>query len=163
MRRIFLSATLLMTIINLRSQTMTDSTGFKSRKLKIEEINLVSSYYHQDGNNAAVTGGTGSQRLSDIANVLDIKLTKYDKKLRKHTFTGEIGIDHYSSASSDKIDLMANSSASHADTRIYPSITWNIENEKKGTSIGAGASVSSEYDYTSIGFNVMASKKTKDK
>ena len=43
----------------------------KSRKLKIEEINLVSSYYTQNGSNAAVTGGIGSEKLTDIANVFD--------------------------------------------------------------------------------------------
>ncbi|RYG04873.1 MAG: DUF3570 domain-containing protein [Chitinophagaceae bacterium] len=163
MRRIFMSAALLFSIITTRSQTATDTSGFRSRKLKIEEINLVSSYYHQDGNNAAVTGGIGTQRLSDIANVIDVRLIKYDKKLRKHSLTAEVGIDHYSSASSDKIDLSANSSASHADTRIYPSLSWTRENEVKGTSIGAGLSLSSEYDYTSFGFNVNASKKSKDR
>ncbi|WP_431292085.1 hypothetical protein [Pedobacter sp. P26] len=34
-----------------------DSSKYQSRKLKIDEINLVSAYYHQNGNNSAVTGG----------------------------------------------------------------------------------------------------------
>ena len=38
------------------AQSSTDS-GYESRKLKLEEVNLVSSYYHQEGNNSAVTGG----------------------------------------------------------------------------------------------------------
>ncbi|WP_246012317.1 hypothetical protein [Chryseobacterium salivictor] len=33
------------------------------------------------------------------------------------------------------IDLKANSSASHADTRIYPSLGWSRENEAKGSTI----------------------------
>jgi len=145
------------------AQNTADSTGFKSRKLKIEEINLVSSYYHQDGNNAAVTGGIGSEKLTDLANVIDIKLTMFDRKLRKHTFGVEVGVDHYTSASSDLVDLKANSSASHADTRFYPSVNWMVENEKKGTTIGGGLSFSHEFDYQSIGANISFSKKTKNK
>ena len=34
-----------------------ESSVYEKRKLKIEEVNLVSSYYQQDGNNSAVTGG----------------------------------------------------------------------------------------------------------
>jgi hypothetical protein len=145
------------------SQQAPDTSGFQNRKLKIEEINLVSSYYTQNGDHAAVTGGIGTQKLTDIANVFDIKLAKYDRKLRKHTFDLEVGFDHYTSASSDKVDLKANSSASHADTRIYPSLTWSMENEKKGTTFSAGVSSSSEFDYQSLGANIGFSKKTKDR
>lgn len=152
-----------MAVIAAKAQTTADSSSFKSRKLKIEEVNLVSSYYSQDGNNAAVTGGIGSQKLTDISNTIDIRLTRYDKKLRKHTFDGEIGIDHYTSASSDKIDLKANSSASHADTRIYPSLNWTVENEHRGTALGIGVSSSTEFDYQSFGLNLNFSKKTKNK
>lgn len=152
-----------MALLHSFSQKNADTTGFESRKLKIEEINLVSSYYSQNGNNAAVTGGIGSEKLTDIANVFDIKLIKYDRKFRKHSFDAEIGIDHYTSASSDQIDLKANSSASHADTRIYPSFSWSVENEKKGTSFGIGLSASSEFDYKSVGGNAFFSKKTKSK
>ena len=163
MKRIFLTAAGLVALLHSFSQKTTDTTGFESRKLKIEEINLVSSYYSQNGNNAAVTGGIGSEKLTDIATVFDIKLTKYDKKLRKHSFSAEIGIDHYTSASSDQIDLKANSSASHADNRIYPSLSWSVENEKKGTAFGIGISASTEFDYKSFGGNVFFSKKTKNK
>ena len=111
MKRIFLTAAGLFALLHTFAQQATDTTGFKSRQLKVEEVNLVSSYYAQDGNNAAVTGGIGSQKLTDIVNVIDVKLTRYDKKLRKHSYTIEAGIDHYTSASSDQVDLKANSSA----------------------------------------------------
>ena len=163
MKKFFLSAAAIMAIIYTQAQTTADSAAYKSRKLKIEEVNLVSSYYSQDGNNAAVTGGVGSQKLTDIATTIDLKLTKYDKKLRKHTLDGEIGIDHYTSASSDKVDLKANSSASHADTRLYPSLTWTIENEAKGAAVSVGVSSSTEFDYQSFGINVGFSKKTNNK
>jgi hypothetical protein len=163
MKRIFLSALGLLALIQSHAQTPEDSSAYKSRKLKMEEINLVSSFYNQNGNNSAVTGGIGTEKLSDIANVIDVKFIRYDKKYRRHTLDAEIGIDHYTSASSDLVDLKANSSASHADTRIYPSVSYSIENEKKGTTIGIGASSSTEYDYQSFGGNINFSKKTADK
>ncbi|NDA62584.1 MAG: DUF3570 domain-containing protein, partial [Chitinophagia bacterium] len=88
---------------------------------------------------------------------------RIDKKWRKHSFEGELGIDHYTSASSDRIDLKANSSASHSDTRIYPSFNWSMENTATGVSVGAGASASREFDYLSFGNQVNISKKTKDR
>lgn len=164
MKKIFLTAAAVFALLHSFAQiTPKDSTGFQSRKLKLDEVNLVSSYYTQDGNNAAVTGGIGSQKLTDIANVFDVKMVKYDAKSRKHTFGLEVGIDHYTSASSDMIDLQANSSASHADTRIYPSLSWSIENENKGTTLALGISSSTEFDYQSFGGNVSFSTKTKDK
>src|SRR6266496_5945983 len=126
-------------------------TAYKSRKLKIDEINFVSGYYNQDGNNSAVTGGIGSEKLTDFANTIELKLSKYDSKYRKHNFSFEIGVDHYTSASSDKIDPHTLSSASRSDTRFYPSASWSIQNEKKETTIGVNASFSNEFDYTSFG------------
>jgi len=145
-----------------QSNTQTDS-AYKPRKLSFEEANLVSSYYKQDGNNSAVTGGIGSEKLTDISNSIDLKLSKYDKRYRKHSFTLEVGIDHYTSASSDKIDPKTISSASHADTRYYPSLGWTMENEKKGTTIGAGISFSTEFDYKSVGANINFAQKTKNR
>jgi hypothetical protein len=136
---------------------------YKPRKLTFEEANIVSSYYRQDGNNAAVTGGIGSEKLTDFSNSIDLKLSIYDRRYRKHTITGELGIDHYTSASSDKIDPSTISSASHADTRYYPSVSWTMENEKKGSTIGAGASFSAEFDYKSFGANINFAQKTKNK
>ncbi len=147
----------------LGQTTRPDSTQYQKRKLKVEEINLVSSYYHQEGNHAAVTGGIGSQKLTDYSNNLEIKLNKYDRYDRKHTFDFEIGVDHYTSASSDKIDPKTISSASSADTRLYPSLNWTMENEKKGTTIGAGVSYSHEFDYQSTGANINFAKKTADR
>ncbi len=153
-----------LTILSAFSQTKVPAdTAYKSRQLSFEEANIVSSYYTQSGNNSAVTGGIGSQKLNDFSNSFEIKLHRWDKKKRKHTFDLELGVDHYTSASSDMIDLKANSSASHADTRIYPSANWLMENEVKRNSIGAGLSFSREFDYFSSGANIHFSKKTKDR
>jgi len=133
MKKLFLAVIgMYISILAAFSQTSPKAdSAYKSRKLTFEEANLVSSYYKQDGNNAAVTGGIGSQKLTDISNTIDLKLSKYDKRNRKHTFIGEFGIDHYTSASSDQIDPKTISSASSADTRFYPSLGWSMENENK--------------------------------
>src|SRR6476661_5435797 len=144
-------------------QTSTDSSGYKNKTLKLDEINFVSGYYHQDGNNSAVTGGIGSERLTDFANTLELKVSKYDNKWRKHDLSFELGIDTYTSASSDKIDPHTLSSASMSDTRIYPSMSWNVTNEKKGTTFGATASYSQEFDYQSFGAALNFSKTTENK
>lgn len=163
MKKIFLTAAGIMALLHAYSQNNPADTGYASRKLKLDEINLVSSYYNQNGNNAAVTGGIGTEKLTDISNSIDVKLIRYDKKYRKHSFILDIGIDHYTSASSDRVDLKANSSASHADTRFYPSLTWSMENEKKGTTISAGISSSTEFDYQSYGANILYAQKTKNR
>lgn len=139
-----------------------DST-YKSRKLKLEEVNLVSGYYQQDGDNSAVTGGRGTEHLTDLANTIDLNVSKYGRKSYiKHQFNFELGVDTYTSASSDKIDPNTISSASMSDVRVYPSLSWNVENEQKRTSIGVVGSYSSEFDYTSIGGGVNFSKTSKD-
>jgi len=164
MKRVFITGFALMSLFRLTAQTTpADSTGYKSTKLKVDEVNLVSSYYKQDGNNSAVTGGIGTEKLTDIANTIDVKLLKYGANGIKHTLDLEVGVDHYTSASSDKIDLHANSSASSADIRFYPSATYTRENEQKGSTLGIGLSSSTEFDYQSFGGNISYSKKTKDK
>jgi hypothetical protein len=144
------------------AQDLPDSL-YKKRKLNVEEANFVSSYYKQDGNNSAVTGGIGTEKLTDFATTIDVKLSKYDWKRRKHTITGELGVDVYSSASSVKIDPNTISSASRGDQRIYPSLTYAITNEQKGSTVSVNGSISHEFDYFSKGANIGWSKLSKDK
>ena len=161
MKKVIISIIALFGFFNAQAQENTSSEP--SRKLSLDEINLVSSYYKQDGNNAAVTGGVGTEKLTDISNTIDVTMVKYDKKLRKNKFDFSVGIDHYTSASSDMIDLKANSSASSADTRFYPSLGWSRENETKGSTLMASVSYSGEYDYQSIGANMAFAQKTPNK
>jgi hypothetical protein len=158
MKKLIISIVALFGIFNAKAQENTNNE--QPKKLTFDEANLVSSYYKQDGNNSAVTGGTGTEKLTDISNTIDVTMVKYDKKDRKNKFGFSVGIDHYTSASSDMIDLKANSSASRSDNRIYPALSWSRENESKGTTLMAGVSTSFEYDYQSYGANIGFSKKT---
>jgi hypothetical protein len=145
------------------SQNSQDSSSYKNRKLTVEEVNFVSSYYVQEGNNSAVTGGIGSEKLTDFANTTDVQLSRYDLKQRKHVLHVELGFDSYSSASSDKIDPSTISSASSSDKRIYPSIMYSISNEQTGSTVSVTGSISTEYDYFSKGLSLGWSKLSKDR
>lgn len=136
--------------------------GIGFRTLKLDEVNIVSSYYAQDGNNSAVTGGIGTEKLFDIANSLDLKLSFTDKKARKHSITAEAAIDYYSSASSDKIDPRSVSSASMSDVHFYPTLSWSRKDDKTHQTVGASLSYSTEWDYQSYGGNLSFSKSSKD-
>jgi hypothetical protein len=154
-------------------------TAYVPKPIHTDEVNIVSGYYKQDGNHSAVTGGIGTEKLTDIANTFDMRLLKPGKKGQKHFINLEIGVDHYTSASSDKIDTTARggggpggggpprngnmTSASYKDTRIYPSLGYQVDGLKNGISMGAGISYSTEWDYISKGATFNFSKTTKDK
>lgn len=173
MRKIYLGAlALYMSILASHAQTLPtqsapaqkDTSGYQSRTLHVDEINLVSAYYNQNGNNSAVTGGIGTEKLNDFANTFDLQLSKFNKRGKKNTFLFELGVDHYTSASSDKIDPNSISSASRADTRVYPSLNWTHSNENTGNSFGFSGSYSHEYDYESKGvaFNLTRLSRNKN-
>lgn len=164
MKKIYLNvAVAYIAIIQAFSQsTVPNSTVYQTRKLKVDEINLVSSYYLQAGNHSAVTGGIGTEKLSDFANMLDISFIKAGKAARVHTINLALGVDSYSSASSDQIDPYTISSASKSDLRIYPSVNWLVKDYRQHRSLGAAISLSHEYDYQSLGGNINYSKFSAD-
>ena len=154
---------LILSLVQIYAQSfMIDSTKiYKKKTLSLDEVNILSSYYHQEGNHSAITGGIGTEKLSDFANVIDLKLNKYNGQGKKFTYGAEIGVDYYTSASSDKIDTKV-SSASSSDVRFYPSVNYSVDNEKTGVVIGGNIAFSKEYDYTSIGGGANFTKKSKN-
>lgn len=158
MKKIFITAGLLVSMLfRTSAQENKEEDAYEKRKLKIDEINFVSSYYHQEGNKSAVTGGVGTEKLSDYANNFDIKLSKYDYYNRQHTFNLDFNIDYYTSASSDNIDFSydqgaTRSGASGADIHIYPTVSWSMKDNRSRTTQGLSYSFSTEYDYRSHGF-----------
>lgn len=136
------------------------SDDYKNLNLKVEDVNIVSGYYSQNGNHSAVTGGIGTQKVTDLSNAIDLKLVKYDIFDRKHSFNIELGIDHHTSASAAYVSTTGASRT--GGTRIYPSFNWQVENNEKRTTFGLGASLSHEYTYNSLGLNILYAKKSKD-
>ena len=124
MRKIYLTVVgLYLLFLNAFSQSINDTSGnYKNRKLKLEETNIISGYYQQDGHHSAITGGNGTQYLTDVSNIVQLKFVRWDMYDIKHTVDFEGAVDHHTAASSAYVSKTG--ASSKGGTRIYPSITW---------------------------------------
>jgi hypothetical protein len=113
------------------------------------EVDILGSYYQQNGTHSAVEGGIGDQHLTDVAPTILLNVP-LDSTTR---LSANVGIDYYASASSDKIDQVMSSPSSH-DVRYHADFGLSHTLANKLTTLGAGAGVSKEYDYLS--FNLLA-------
>lgn len=138
-----------------------DSTKFNPRKLRLDEIDFVTSYYSQNGDHSAVTGGIGTERVTDFANGITLNFVNTDGNNHKNTLTAGLGFDVHTSASQAYVSKTGASSPS--GTRVYPSLDWTVENTKTGGTFGLGAYYSDEYNYKSLGADVHYSVKTDNK
>jgi len=91
--------------ISAFSQTKKDSTkvsktSYKKNVLDNVEVNFLYSNYSQNGNHAAVTGGTGDENLTDNTPALLISIPLNDDDVLNIDF----GVDVTTSASTDKIN-----------------------------------------------------------
>ena len=114
------------------------------------EVDILGSYYQQNGDHSAVEGGLGDQHLTDVAPTILLNVP-LDSTTR---LAANVGIDYYASASSDKIDQVL-SSPSASDVRYHADFGLAHTLADKLTTLGAGLGVSKEYDYLS--FNLLAS------
>ncbi len=135
-----------------------ENTVYLQRSLKLDEVNLVSSYYWQNGDHSAVTGGKGTEQGSDLANGLELKWVGYDQDTVRRSLVASLGIDYHTAASQANVSLTGG--AKSYGTRIYPSLNWSVENLHKGTTFEMGAYYSGEYSYHSIGLDAGYSQKT---
>jgi hypothetical protein len=145
----------------VKDDSGSDSGEYNPRALRIDEINLVSSYYWQNGDHSAITGGIGTEKVSDVSNGLDLKLAWTSDNQNKNTISLGLGIDHHTSASSAFVTTTG--LGKQDGTRIYPSFDWTVENGKTGNTFGIGTYYSGEYNYKSLGADIHFSKKTADK
>lgn len=115
----------------------------KGNKKEVD-ADFLFGYYQQDGNNGAVTGGIGTEQLTDIANMIVINVPIDSVK----SISVTLGADYYTSASTDNIDNNV-SSASSRDVRSFANVVYSKKNLKKGLTYGFGGGFSTEYDYSS--------------
>jgi hypothetical protein len=156
-----------------------DNTQYKKRILETTEVDFLTSYYTQDGNNASVTGGIGSEKLTDFTPTVVISVPLNDNDV----LTIDAGISAYTSASSSNLNpfdisgasrgggdddqedddraeagnvigspWVASSGASKQDVWASLSIDYSHTSNDRNTIWNADASFASEYDYLSIGF-----------
>lgn len=86
-----------------------DSTStYKKRVLESAEVDFLTSYYTQDGDNAAVTGGIGTEKLTDVTPTMVISMPLNADDV----LTIDAGISAYTSASSSNLDPFDASGAS---------------------------------------------------
>lgn len=138
-----------------------DSAHYNPRKLTLDEVNFVTSYYTQTGNHSAVTGGIGTEAVTDIANGLDLNFVWFGNNQNKNTLAIGLGFDYHTAASQAYVNKTGASSPT--GTRLYPSVDWTIESAKTGNTFGLGTYYSTEYNYNSLGADLHFSVKTDHK
>ncbi|KAK3604866.1 hypothetical protein CHS0354_000529 [Potamilus streckersoni] len=125
------TAVYIMGIDTAQAQTPDTSFVFEKKKILRTDIDVVYSHYIQDGEHSAITGGTGSEKLSVYAPSIKIVQT-----IDENIFTLNGGADIISSASKDNIDFIV-SSASKLDAHGYGKLSYErILNNQ--WSVGAG-------------------------
>lgn len=117
---------------------------FQKRNLSKTDVQLLFSYYSQNGDNSAVTGGIGTERLTLYGTNLSIANSK-----RNHVIKFDGGVDVISSASTDNIDYIV-SSPSSLDRRAYSHLGYEHTFPKKQFNVGAKTGFSIESDYFSV-------------
>lgn len=136
-----------------------DSTStYKKRVLEAPEVDFLVSYYSQDGENAAVSGGIGTEKLTDFTPTIVVAIPLNDDDV----LTIDAGVSAYTSASSSNIDpfdsdspadpFVASSGASASDLWAGGNFSYSHSSDDRNDIISAKVSVSSEYDYFSLGF-----------
>jgi len=101
---------------------------YKKRVLETTEVDFISSYYTQDGDNAAVSGGIGTEELTDVTATFIVSIPLNDDDV----LTIDAGVSAYTSASSSNVGpfddgpaspFQASSGASSSD--LWSNITGN--------------------------------------
>ena len=133
-------------------------TSYKQRVLETSEIDVLFSYYNQDGTHAAVTGGEGTEDLTDATSTLVLRMPMNEDDI----LTVDVGLSAYTSASSSNVNPLdggntvtpfdASSGESRSDLLAYINPSYQHSSADRNSIWSANAYFSSEYDYLSIGF-----------
>nr|WP_315209961.1 DUF3570 domain-containing protein [uncultured Flavobacterium sp.] len=161
------------------SQDKTTAPAFKKRVLESTEVDFLASYYNQDGSRSAVSGGIGSEKLTDVASNIVVAMPLNDDDV----LTIDLGISAYSSASSSNINpfnstgasggggdddriaggqkatatgptgtpWQASSGASKSDQLVSVVANYSHSSDSRNFIWNTDVSFSNEYDYTSVG------------
>jgi Protein of unknown function (DUF3570) len=139
------------------SQEKDSTVVFKKRVLESTEVDFLISYYKQDGIHSAVSGGLGSENLTDLASNIIVAMPLNDDDV----LTVDAGISAYTSASSSNINpydsavyspWQASSGASAQDALTALVLNYSHSSDDRNFTWNADIAFSNEYDYTSFGF-----------
>lgn len=129
---------------------------YSKKKLSRIDVQAMFSYYSQDNNHSAVTGGIGTEDLQVYAQ--DYSFVWSGDSINSISF--ELGADIITSASTDNIDDVV-SSASRDDFRVFSTLGYN-RFLKNRVNLGVNSGVSLESDYLSIGVGLNAGQISED-
>jgi len=134
-----------------------EKSTYKKRVLETIEVDLLSSFYSQNGDNAATSGGIGTEEMTDLRATMVVAIPLNDDDV----ITVDTGISAYTSASSSNVDpfdgkkaadpFVASSGASKADLWANFTVGYSHSSDDRNEIITGKLTVSSEYDYFSIG------------
>lgn len=156
------------TFLGVAQQKDSTEVAFKKRVLETTEVDFLFSYYKQDGIHSAVSGGSGTEDLTDITASIVVAMPLSDDEV----LTADAGISAYSSASSSNINpfdtknpspWQSSSGASESDQLTSLALSYSNSSDDRNTIWNAHLSVSKEYDYSSIGFGGGLTKEFNDK
>ncbi|MFK8165720.1 MAG: DUF3570 domain-containing protein [Lewinella sp.] len=146
----------LVSMTSFAQRTEGNTPAYKKRVLDATEVDILSSYYSQTGENAAVTGGVGTEELTDFTATYIISIPLNDDDV----LTIDAGISAYSSASSSNVDpfdegpadpFQASSGASSSDVWASVAGSYSHSSDDRNTIWSLNASLATEYDYFSVG------------
>jgi hypothetical protein len=139
------------------AQEQDASQTYKKRVLENTEVDFLTSYYTQDGEKAAVSGGIGTEELTDITATIVVSIPLNDDDVLKI----DAGASAYTSASSSNVDpfddnnanaFVASSGASESDLWANITGSYSHSSDDRNNVWSAKLAVSTEYDYFSLGF-----------
>ncbi len=138
--------------------TQGNTQEYVKKVLETPEVELLYSYYNQDGDNAAVTGGEGTEKLSDMTPTIIVSIPFGENDV----LTVDAGLSAYTSASSSNINpfdgsataspWVESSGPSRSDVLSYFHPTYSHSSVDRNEIVSGNVSVSNEYDYSSFGF-----------
>ena len=180
----YLFCLLIFGLANAQTENAED-IQYKKRVLEATEVSFLASYYSQDGDNASVTGGIGTEELTDFAPSIVISMPLNEDDV----LTVDVGISTYTSASSSNLDpfdasgasggdddddddddtildptsvrgspWVASSGPSRQDTWVSVSSAYSHSSDDRNTITGFHASFATEWDYISFGFGGQLTK-----
>lgn len=154
-----------------------EPTPYKKRVLEAAEVDLLFSYYEQEGDHAAVGGGIGTEELTDITPTFVVSIPLNEDSY----ITADFGISAYTSASSSNINPFSSgaskgyedddedeydgpqdaapagtpwleaSGASRSDVLGHATFAYTKYSDDRNRIWSANVAFSNEFDYTSIG------------
>ena len=178
MRRIILTSVLFIGIVHgIQAQEQESSSAtYKKRVLESTEIDVLTSFYSQDGDNAAVAGGRGTEELKNYTSTVVVSVPISEDEV----LTIDAGISIYTSASSSNINpfgqfggddddedhhaksgassapkanpFNASSGASESDVWKSVTATYSHSSDDRNDVVTASMGVAAEYDYFSLNF-----------